>query len=367
MARHPDRSALNARGSVRRASANYLAGLGTPRGQTSALLALVTLSVLIYVGSIVNYDLLPFTTFIIPILLGSLVLRVRQFLILLLVIVVCVIAIVSFQSLTPVRVSAIGVMAIYSAIALHGVSRRRTGLPAALGESILIDLSQRLQSNGVLPTLPPQWYGQSEMRSADHAQFAGDFVVASRTQQDRHLEIVMVDVSGKGLAAGTRALQLSGAFGGLLGAIEPEQFMPAAGAYLLRQEWDEGFATALHLDLDLESGRFVVRTAGHPPCLHWHAGSGRWEVHRSSGPALGIDAPPEFVARTGLLARGDAMLLYTDGMVETPNRDYEMGIDRLIGKADHMIGGSFEESAARLIDQLDSTHDDRAVVVLHRR
>ena len=65
----------------------------------------------------------------------------------------------------------------------------------------------------------------------------------------------MVDVSGKGEEAGTRALLLSGAFGGLLGALPPAEFLPAANDYLLRQDWDEGFATAVHLSLDLADRR----------------------------------------------------------------------------------------------------------------
>ena len=90
----------------------------------------------------------------------------------------------------------------------------------------------------------------------------------------------MVDVSGKGEQAGTRALLLSGAFGGLLSALPPAEFLPAANDYLLRQDWDEGFATAIHLSLDLATGDFEIRTAGHPPAVQLAAGSGRWAVLR---------------------------------------------------------------------------------------
>ena len=59
----------------------------------------------------------------------------------------------------------------------------------------------------------------AELRSAGGTPFAGDFVVASRVG-DR-LEVAVVDVSGKGQGAGTRALLLSGALGGLLSALPP--------------------------------------------------------------------------------------------------------------------------------------------------
>ena len=77
-------------------------------------------------------------------------------------------------------------------------------------------------------------------------------------------EVVLVDVSGKGIAAGTRSLLLSGAFGGLLGAMPYDRFLPAANSYLLRQHWDEGFATAAHASINLRHGRVQPRLRGTP-------------------------------------------------------------------------------------------------------
>ncbi|MEC9052207.1 MAG: SpoIIE family protein phosphatase, partial [Actinomycetota bacterium] len=69
----------------------------------------------------------------------------------------------------------------------------------------------------------------------------------------------------------------------------------------------------------------------------------------------------------GRLERGDSLLLYTDGMVEEPRRDLEMGLDRLLGEAENLLRGGVDGSAARLVEQLGSRDDDRAVVVVHRR
>ena len=147
------------------------------------------------------------------------------------------------------------------------LSRRRSrlGVAGALGESMLVDLRDRILGQGGIPELPEGWYAESALRSAGGTPFAGDFVVAALPRRSDRLEVVVVDVSGKGEQAGTRALLLSGAFGGLLGALPPADFLPAANDYLLRQDWEEGFATAIHLSLDLGTGDFEVRTAGHPP------------------------------------------------------------------------------------------------------
>ena len=167
-------------------------------------------------------------------------------------------------------------------------------------------------------------------------------------EDDERLELVVVDVSGKGDQAGTRALQLSGAFGGLLGSVGPEMFLASANDYLLRQDWVEGFATAVHLSLLLDTGEYEVRSAGHPPAVLRAAGSGRWSVLDSTGAVLGLLPAAEFTTARGRLERGDSLLLYTDGMVEEPRRDLEMGLDRLLGEAEKLLRGGVDGSAARL-------------------
>jgi serine phosphatase RsbU (regulator of sigma subunit) len=234
-----------------------------------------------------------------------------------------------------------------------------------MGESMFVDLRDRIQHQGGVPDLPAGWHAESALRSAGGTPFAGDFVVATRVGEAR-LELAVVDVSGKGEEAGTRALLLSGAFGGLLGALPPDQFLPAANDYLLRQDWDEGFATAVHLSLDLGDGSFEVRSAGHPPAALRQAGTGRWGVLASEGPILGLIPDAVFTVASGRIAHRDALLLYTDGMVEEPRIDIGLGIDRMLGEAEHLLRGSFEGAARRLVDALGSRDDDRAMVVVSR-
>ncbi|HSP60055.1 MAG TPA: SpoIIE family protein phosphatase [Ornithinimicrobium sp.] len=159
------------------------------------------------------------------------------------------------------------------------VSYRRAvlGVAGVRGESMLIDLRERINRQGVLPRLPHGWHAESAARSAGGASFAGDFMVADLSDDGRRLSVAVVDVSGKGVEAGTKSLLLSGAFGGLLSSLPSAGFLPAANDFLMRQDWSEGFATAVHLSLDLATGEFELRSAGHPPAVQLFAGSGRWE------------------------------------------------------------------------------------------
>lgn len=248
--------------------------------------------------------------------------------------------------------------------------RRRLGLPTMRSEAMLMELRDRLQAQGAIPELPPGWRVEFAMRSAGGAAFAGDFMASSLSEGDcgPRLELSLVDVSGKGVAAGTRALLLSGALGGLLGAVRPERFLVEANRYLLRQEWPEGFATAVHVTLDLSTGEYALESAGHPPAVHFEAGSGRWRVSQVDGPLLGVMAEVSYTRGYGVLGRGDALLLYTDGVVEVPGRDIDLGLDRLLGAAERLVPrGGFAQGAERLVDEVArDAFDDRALVLLWR-
>jgi serine phosphatase RsbU (regulator of sigma subunit) len=69
----------------------------------------------------------------------------------------------------------------------------------------------------------------------------------------------------------------------------------------------------------------------------------------------------------GRLNRGDALLLFTDGLVETPSRDISLGIDKLLGQGEALLRTGFENGARRLVDRVESFEDDRALLLLHRR
>jgi hypothetical protein len=246
-------------------------------------------------------------------------------------------------------------------------SRERLGLSGAAGNYMLVDLRDRLEAHGRIPALPVGWRVDSALRSAYAEAFSGDFVVAARADGGRLLEIALVDVSGKGQAAGVRSLLLSGAFGGLLGAMAREEFLPAANDYLLRQDWDEGFATAVHFAVRLDTGRFWISTAGHPPAVHLHAGSGLFEVVDTlGGPVLGVVAKPRFRTHSGTMLPGDALMLYTDGMVETPGSDVELGIDRLMGVAERVVATRRGGAEAVLAGVRAGDSDDRALVLIYR-
>nr|WP_232792218.1 PP2C family protein-serine/threonine phosphatase [Actinacidiphila yeochonensis] len=270
----------------------------------------------------------------------------------------------------PARVTP-GTVLLVTAVALTGLViaqfRARVGVPWRRGHTMLFDLRERIRVQSRLPHLPAGWHAEMALRPAGGQSFSGDFVVATRTSGGRVLEAVLTDVSGKGMDAASRSLLLSGAFGGLLGSLPPHAFLGAANGYLLRQNWDEGFATSVHLVLDLESGDYELLSAGHLPGIQLHAGTGRWEEKAAEGPLLGVYDGAEFHGCKGTLASGDMLMLFTDGLVETADRDISEGMDRLMGEAERLVATGFRGAAWRLIEAVaKDVNDDRALLLVCR-
>jgi hypothetical protein len=343
---------------------------GTTEGQLLVLSALIGLSSAIALLSLRSYSTFPAASFVIPILLGSLALRYRPLLALILFSVVGIAATVTKESInagwTSGRISTLIVMAVVMAIVLFDSSRRRSGLPGPLGEAMLVDLRDRLQAQGVVPTLPAGWTSQSAMLSAGGVKFAGDFLVANLSDDESKLEMVLVDVCGKGVSAGTQSLQFAGALGGLIGALPPLGLFTAGNDFLLRQNWDEGFATAVHVLVNLNTGAYSIINAGHPPALRWDAVAKEWAIDGARGTALGITKLAEFHQTTGELAPGDALMFYTDGVVESRVKEFTVGIEWLRGVAAKIVSTGFDQAPRRILSQVDSGDDDRAVLIIHR-
>ncbi len=341
---------------------------GSSEGQRTVWLVLAGISLVILAVSLVDYRLAAAAWFAVPMLLGTLTLRHGPLMVLLAFIALCVAVTVTRESIingmTPGRISTLTAMVVIALIVTYDSSHRRSGLPRTIGEAMLVDLRDRLQAQGRVPELPAGWSARSAMKYAGGARFSGDFMVANKSEGDV-LEMVLVDVCGKGVAAGTRSLQLAGALGGLIGALEPVKLFEAANDFLLRQSWDDGFATAVHVQVDLRSGDYTIISGGHPPALRWRGTTGDWEVDGARGLALGIAENPTFHRTTGTLAPGDALMFYTDGVVESRSQDVMAGIEWLRGRAAELVAGGFDELPHQVMEEVDPG-DDRAILLLSR-
>ncbi|HEY1134712.1 MAG TPA: PP2C family protein-serine/threonine phosphatase [Nocardioides sp.] len=340
---------------------------GSASGQKWVLGVLLVGVAVCFGVSLWNYGVMPVTVYLVWLIVGMMVLRFWP-----LAVFAGVCGVLGFTAViwdgefTAPRISALVALVVAAALVLFHASLQRTGLPTLVSEAMLVDLRDRLQSQSTVPALPAGWSAESATRPAYGVAYAGDFLVAEVTDEGRHLEMIHVDVCGKGVGAGTQALQFAGALGGLLGALPPSALMASANDFLLRQGDDDSFATAVHVRLDLRTGAYGIVSAGHPPALRYDAGAAAWLVDHARGTALGIVPRPELVESRGTLASGEALLFYTDGVVESRDADLDVGIEWLRSTAAREVAGGFGGATGRIIAQVRRGDDDRAVLMVAR-
>jgi Stage II sporulation protein E (SpoIIE) len=336
----------------------------TRNRRMAAILALVVLAIGVTVAQ-TSSDWVSAGVMILPILAGGLLLWPRALRILFAIVAVMLAYDFLHHRASPAIVATIVVTALFADVLAR--TREKLGMKGLRGDHMLIELRDRIRVQGQLPGLPDGWHAVSVLRPAGGASFGGDFLVSAC--DGKVLELALVDVAGKGLDAGTRALLLSGAFGGLLGSVPHAEFLPACNAYLRRGGPPEAFVTAIHLSLDLVTGDYVISSAGHLPAAHFEAGSGTWRLTSARGIVLGVVADLREKPERGVLRPGDALMLYTDGLVEIPGRDIDAGIDRLLGEADHLVTTGFDAGADNLVRAMlggRGNTDDCALALIWR-
>ena len=352
--RHLDRSIAAWRTGTRESQGLILGGLLVAVGICFAI-------------SMASYTLMPLTAYYLWLLLGMMLLRFRPLVILVVVVATAQVSAVALDPpMTGPRATALCTLFISLVLILFASSRQQSGLPGPMGEALLTDLRDRLQSQGTIPALPAGWRSHSAMIAASGVGYGGDFIVASSPDDSSQLELILVDVTGKGVQAASRALQFGGALGGLLGALPPQGLFAAANDFLLRQDSDDTFATAVHVVLDLETGIYQLSSARHPPALVWSSAERRWSQDPANGTALGILPRPEMEMSTGRLQPGDALMFYTDGVVESRLEPLDEGIAWLQREATKAVASGFDGAADRILAKVALGDDDRAVLILER-
>jgi hypothetical protein len=364
----------NALSTLQRGVSTYVqqrvAGWRTGSRGSQAFLLVVLLGLVgiaVGVGSLVEV-LVPVSMWFLFLMLGTMLLRFVPLAVLGLVL----LAVAWWTSIetgfaTASRSAALAIFAVGLLLALYQASKQRSGLPMALSEAVLSQLRDRLQRQGVVPALPNGWRSQSATITANGPSYAGDFLVAD-LREGRWLEMALVDVCGKGTSVGPQALQFAGALGGLIGALPPAELMSAANQFLLRQESDESLATAVHIKVDLVTGDYTITSAGHPPALHWHLGERGWSIDNARGMALGVIEEADFTPSRGRLRPGEALMFYTDGVIERSDRDLDEGIDWLREVALQAVDArGFTGMPRRILKKVPRGDDDRAMLVLERQ
>ncbi|MEO3752572.1 SpoIIE family protein phosphatase [Streptomyces sp. B6B3] len=190
--------------------------------------------------------------------------------------------------------------------------------------------------------------------------------------------LVVGDVVGHGVRASATMGRLRTAVRTLADVdLAPDELLTQLDDLVIRLDRDEGpdtggriveasgevGATCLYAVYDPVSGRCALSRAGHPPPALVTPDGGVQFLDLPAGPPLGLGGLPFETVEIGL-GEGSLLALYTDGLIEAPGRDIDVGLDRL-RNALLDPAASLEESCDRVLRRVpnDPPTDDIVLIL----
>ena len=201
-----------------------------------------------------------------------------------------------------------------------------------------LEVAQRIQTSFLPECCPPVpgWELAAFWRSA--REVGGDFydfiplpVRLEDEGDEGRMGLVVADVADKGVPAAlfmalSRTLLRTVSIDGR----SPSDAIARTNDLILADARSDLFVTMFYAILQPWSGDIVYVNAGHMPPLVVRADAGTAEELRVPGMALGVLPNERFGEYTSHLKRGDALILYTDGVTDALNAELEsFGLDRL--------------------------------------
>jgi sigma-B regulation protein RsbU (phosphoserine phosphatase) len=232
------------------------------------------------------------------------------------------------------------------------------------------DLAEALKiQRRLLPQQIPQVDGWEIAASWQPASGVGGDCFDAIRFSDGRLAISIADVVGKGIPAALLMSNLQAAVRAFASeAVEPQALCQQVNRILCGNIAEGRFISFFYAVLDAAHGVLTYANAGHYlPALVRADGS----VERlgAGGPVLGVIAGAEYEQAHVLLAPGDRLVIFTDGLTEARNADDdEFGETRLIDAAVRDRACSAPALQARLVDAVAAftggrLQDDATLIV----
>ena len=203
---------------------------------------------------------------------------------------------------------------------------RLTGDAGVVRDQGIVAVLQEALLPAALPVLPRARIAARYLVAGQEQSAGGDWFDAIPLAGGS-VALVVGDVVGHGVAAAAAMGQLRAVLTELLGAeADLGHVLQRADAFAARTPALRAATLALAV-LDPAGGTLRYTTCGHPPPLVIDIdGAARYLEGTGTGP-LGTGSPP--VLATSGLAPGELVLLYSDGLIERPDRTIAEGMAEL--------------------------------------
>jgi sigma-B regulation protein RsbU (phosphoserine phosphatase) len=201
---------------------------------------------------------------------------------------------------------------------------------------------------------------------------SGDFYDLIELQGGR-VALVAGDVSGKGVSAALYASKLTTDLRyQTAGQTQPGEILVRTNRILASRDHEGMFATLAVVVIDPEAGTIELANAGHPLPFVRRRDGRVTALGRAGGSPLGLDPDASFQQVHCDLLPGDALVLYTDGVIEALNAKQELFDEERTIEAIHKSDGTVDGILASLRTAIDAfigrapQSDDVTMVCLRR-
>ena len=224
-------------------------------------------------------------------------------------------------------------------------------------------IAQTLQ-HALLPEVLPQVPGlQTSARyeaGVDGIDIGGDWydVIAV---DDKHLMLVVGDVSGRGLRAATTMAALRYAIHAYAAQGDPPETILTKLSTLVSVKATGQIATVMCALIDADRRTLTITSAGHLPPLLISDGHSEF-IKSDVGLPIGVDRHAAYSSATIQVPSGATLLAFTDGLVERRGESIDAGLGRLLQYATSN-NGTLDDLLTKVVSSLrhDGSDDDTAI------
>jgi phosphoserine phosphatase RsbU/P len=218
--------------------------------------------------------------------------------------------------------------------------------------NIELEMARQIQLS-ILPRSTPKIAGLDIVASyIPMTSVAGDFYDFIIVD-DKHVGILIADVSGHGLPSALIASMLQVALTAQAAhASDPARVLSGLNQALCGK-FEHNFVTAAYVFVDMEKKVMTYAGAGHPPLLFWHRSAGKVREVLENGLFLGQFPEATYASLELPVEAGDRSVLYTDGIPETKNpSEEEFGTARFMRFVEKNQSLPVDQFADVLLDEL---------------
>jgi sigma-B regulation protein RsbU (phosphoserine phosphatase) len=237
-------------------------------------------------------------------------------------------------------------------------------------ERALLTITHELETARQIQSfiLPQKTVGIKGIYLAAHyvpmASVAGDFYDFIKVDE-KHLGILVADVSGHGVPASLISSMVKIAFSSQLPhAHNPAQVLSGINQ-ILCGKLESDFVTASYLFIDTEKQIATYAGAGHPPLLLWRGSEQKIYEYREKGIILGQLEDARYQNIELNLKSGDRFVLYTDGIIEATNTAGDLfgwsQFKEFITSHASLSVGNFADGLVQHISNWSGKHTDEAL------